>query len=493
MVMLFWLLVLGLMTYWLLQRGVAQITQTPIWLLWLVMMTPAFIWGTWILVYGQKPIPAELIIIPFIACPCLYWFLVQWGRFPSPTPPVSSNTPNPTEPPLSVEPLSLPRPLDQQEEETLRSCFPWTVFPLHHVEYRLQAVICRGQLRSNPDIAYRTIRDNIQAKFKNRFIIVFQQDLKDQPFFALVPNPDQAQSENFLKTDSLTRPVLALALLLITLFTTTVAGAELENIPLTSWQNQPRLLLEGLPYSLGLMMILGCHELAHYLTAIRYKMKVTLPYFIPIPFWLGTLGAFMQMRSPFPNRKALFDVSIAGPWVGFIISIPLLIFGLNQSAVVPFDPKTSGFLNFESVNPSFSFLLTVLSKLTLGDALTSEQAIHLHPMAIAGYLGLIVTAINLVPVGQLDGGHLVHAMFGQKTSLTIGQVTRFLILILSLMRTEFIPLAVFLFLFSVQDEPALNDVSELDNIRDIIGFLTLFLLLLILLPIPATVAQWLNY
>lgn len=114
-------------------------------------------------------------------------------------------------------------------------------------------------------------------------------------------------------------------------------------------------------------------------------------------------------------------------------------------------------------------------------------------MAIAGYLGLIVTAINLVPVGQLDGGHLVHAMLGQKTSLAIGQLTRFLILILSLIRSEFIPLAVFLFLFPLQDEPALNDVTELNNIRDIIGFLTLFLLLLILLPMPSTVAQWLNY
>jgi Predicted membrane-associated Zn-dependent proteases 1 len=490
--MLFWLLILGLMTYWLLQRGVAQITRTPVWLLWLVMMTPAFIWGTWIWIYDQKPIPAGLVIIPFIVCPCLYWFLVQWGRLSPPSP--ESNIDTPTKPILPLETPSLPRLLDQQEEEILRSCFPWKVFPLHNIEYRLQAVICRGQLRSNPDLAYQTIRDNIKAKFSDRFLIVFQQDLTDKPFFVLVLNPDQEKADNSLQVEPLTRPILALCLFLITLFTTTVSGVEMANISLDAWQDNPSLLLAGLPYSMALMAILGINESAQYLTARWYKIKATLPYFIPIPFWLGTFGAFFQIRSPFPHRKALFDVSIAGPWAGFIISLPLLIWGLSQSTVVTFDPKISGFLNFESLHPSFSFLLTVLSKLTLGSALTSEHAIHLHPVAIAGYLGLIITAFNLIPIGQLDGGHIVHAMFGQKTSLIIGQVARFSILILALINSEFLILAILLFLFPLQqDELALNDVSELDDIRDIIGFITLGLLLLIILPMPSVIAQWLNY
>jgi membrane-associated protease RseP (regulator of RpoE activity) len=268
----------------------------------------------------------------------------------------------------------------------------------------------------------------------------------------------------------------------------------MADIPLDAWQANPGLLLAGLPYSIALMGILGINESAQYLTARWYKMKATLPYFIPIPFWLGTLGAFIQIRSPFPHRKALFDISVVRVLAGFMISLPLLIWGLSQSTVVPFDPKISGFLNFESLHPSFSFLLTVLSKLTLGTALTSEQAIHLHPVAIAGYLGLIITAFNLIPIGQLDGGHIVHAMFGQKTSLIIGQVARFLILILALINSEFLILAILLFFFPLQqDELALNDVSELDDIRDIIGFITLGLLLLIILPMPSVVAQWLNY
>ncbi|WP_254172129.1 site-2 protease family protein [Planktothrix agardhii] len=490
MIMLFWLIILGLMTYWLLQRGVAQITRTPVWLLWLVMMTPAFIWGTWIWIYDQKPIPAELVIIPFIVCPCLYWFLVQWGRLPPPSP--ESDIATPKNSILPLEKPSLPRPLDQQEEDILRSCFPWTVFPLHNIEYRLQSVICRGQLRSNPDRAYQTIRDNIKAKFSDRFLIAFQQDLQDKPFFALVPNPYQEKADS-IQSQPLSQPILALCLFLITLFTTTVAGVEMADIPLDDWQDNPSLLLAGLPYSIALMVILGIHESAHYLTARWYKINATLPYFIPIPFWLGTVGAFIQMRSPFPHRQALFDISIVRVLSGFIISLPLLILGLSQSTVVPFDPKISGFLNFESLNPSFSFLLTVLSKLILGAGLTSEHAINLHPVAIAGYLGLIITAFNLIPIGQLDGGHIVHAMLGQKTSLIIGQVARFLILILGLIHSEFLIFALLLFFFPLQDEPALNDVSELNNIRDIIGLSTLGLLLLIILPMPSVIAQLLNY
>lgn len=488
--MLFWLLILGVMTYWLLERGVAQITRTPVWLLWLVMMTPAFIWGTWIWIYDQKPIPAGLVIIPFIVCPCLYWFLVQWGRLPPPSPELDVATP--TTSILPPEKPHLPRPLDQQEEDILKSCFPWTVFPLHNIEYRLQAVICRGQLRSNPDLAYQTIRDNIQAKFSDRFLIAFQQDLQDKPFFALVPNPYQEKADP-VEREPLSRPLLALSLFVITFFTTTTAGVKIADIPLDAWQDNPSLLLAGFPYSIALMAILSIQVSAHYLMARRYKIKATLPYFIPIPFWLGTLGAFIQMRSPFPHRQALFDISVVRVLAGLIMSLPLLIWGLSQSTIIPFDPKISGFFNFESLNPSFSFLLTVLSKLILGAGLTAEHAIHLHPVAIAGYLGLIVTAFNLIPIGQLDGGHIVHAMLGQKTSLIIGQVARFLILILALIHSEFIILALLLFFFPLQDEPALNDVSELNNIRDIIGFSTLGLLLLLILPMPSVVAQWLNY
>jgi len=251
------------------------------------------------------------------------------------------------------------------------------------------------------------------------------------------------------------------------------------------------MLTKGLPYAIALITILGIHESGHYLAAVFYRIRTTLPYFIPVPFFLGTFGAFIQMRSPVPNRRALFDISIAGPLAGFVATVPLLIWGLYHSRIVPLSPK-SGMSNFESFNPDFSLLMTLLSKLTLGGALNTETAINLHPVAIAGYLGLIVTAFNLIPVGQLDGGHIVHAMFGQRASMAIGQFARLCMLLLSFLEPGLLLWAIILFLMPLNDEPALNDVSELDDWRDFVGLVAIGLLLIILLPAPRILVQWLN-
>ena len=154
--------------------------------------------------------------------------------------------------------------------------------------------------------------------------------------------------------------------------------------------------------------------------------------------------------------------------------------------------EDSGILSIHSLNPTFSFLLTILSKLALGVKLTYNTSIDLHPVAVAGYIGLVLTAYNLMPIGQLDGGHIVHAMFGQRTGIVFCQISRFLLLLLAFINKEFLFLAIFLFLLPLDDEPALNDVSELDNKRDFLGLLMLGLLVIILLPAPKMVIQWLN-
>jgi membrane-associated protease RseP (regulator of RpoE activity) len=230
-------------------------------------------------------------------------------------------------------------------------------------------------------------------------------------------------------------------------------------------------------------VILGVHELGHYLVARRYRIQSTLPYFIPIPFFLGTFGAFIQLRSPVPNRRALFDVGLAGPLAGFVITLPLLVWGLANSEVIPLAEEAS-LLNFQAMDPSASVALTLLSKLALGSQLTAENAIALHPVAVAGCLGLVVTALNLMPVGQLDGGHIVHAMYGQKTGAIVGHVSRFLVLGLVAVHPELLIWAILLFFISVVDEPALNDVSQLDNRRDLWGLAALTILILIVLPAP---------
>ena len=488
-----WLLlgILGGFTYFIVKRSVAKITTTPIWLIWLVLMTPALIWTGWTLIYGQDtPMPAFLLVGPFVICPFLYWWLVQKGRVtPQESPPSPLEKAN-----LVLENIDNPapkndlKPITAEEEKSLRDCFPWGIYYLQNIDYRPQAILCRGKLRAVPEEAYQVIKNNVEKVFGDRFLLLFQESFQGQPFFALVANPWQQKTET-IETEKITRPFLALGLLLLTILTTTVIGAGLSGITAQQLENNSSLLLQGLPYSLGLIAILGLHEFSHYFTAVKYKIKTTLPYFIPIPFFLGTFGAFIQMRSPVPTRKALFDVAVAGPLGGIIIAIPLLFWGLSLSEIVPLTNQSS-LLNFQSLNPQFSFLLSIVAKLALGSDLIAGKAIHLHPLAVAGYVGIIVTALNLMPVGQLDGGHIVHAMYGQKTAIIIGQLTRLFMFILALVQPDFLLWAIILLLMPVSDQPALNDVTELDNKRDLLGLFSLALLLSILLPLPEAVARW---
>ncbi len=487
--LLFWLLLLGVFTFVVVRRSVSTITRTPIWLLWFVMMLPAFILAGWVIVHGtDEPAPAGLLLTLFIVCPMLYWILIQWGRNPTPKPAPSESgaTPEPLVPQPTKPQL---RPIDKEEEAALQGCFPWSVYYLQNIEYRPQAMICRGQLRASPTVAYETVKENIGRHFGDRFLVVFQEGLQGKPVFALVPNPQAQQADSPANPQRLTRPGLALGLLLVTLFTTTAAGAYLAGVTDDQLQEAPGLILQGVPYALSLMVILGCHEMGHYLMARRYRMKATLPYFIPVPFFLGTFGAFIQLKSPVPNRRALFDVGIAGPLAGLVVALPLLLWGLGHSEVVPIPESGSSLLSFEALDPTASVMLTLLAKLMLGSAIGIDQAIHLHPVAIAGCLGLVVTALNLMPVGQLDGGHIVHAMYGQRMGQAVGQIARLLVLLLALIHSELLLWAILLFFIPAADDPALNDVSELDDRRDMLGLLALTLLVMIVLPSPGMLTQ----
>ncbi|MDJ0509171.1 MAG: site-2 protease family protein [Crocosphaera sp.] len=492
-----WLLFITLsaITYYLAKRSVAPITRTPIWIIWLVMMMPAFVWTVWYEIKGEdEHMPILWIIAPLIICFVLYVWLIRLGRIPP-----SEQKKNQSQNSLltlenqeqSPEDSQSVRPITATEEKSLRDCFPWGVYYLQNLDYKPQAILCRGKLRTAPEKAYQSIKGNIEQVFGDRFLILFQEGIQGNPFFALVPNPWEKSKTN---KKPLKRPLFALGLLLLTLLTTTVIGTiQIAGVPKEALDNNSNLLLEGLPYSLGLIAILGIHELSHYFTAVRYKIATTLPYFIPIPFFLGTFGAFIQMKSPVPHRKALFDVAVAGPLGGFIVTIPLLIWGISLSEIVPLpSAENASLLNVEALDPRFSFLFAILVKLVLGSSFVAEKAIHLHPLAVAGYIGLIITALNLMPVGQLDGGHIVHAMFGQRTANIVARLTQIFMLLLAMIRPEFLIWAILLFIMPIADQPALNDVTELDDKRDIIGLGSLTLLLLILLPLPGAIAHWLQ-
>ena len=170
--------------------------------------------------------------------------------------------------------------------------------------------------------------------------------------------------------------------------------------------------------------------------------------------------------------------------------MPVLIWGLSLSEVVPLQESSA--FNIQAQDPRLSLFLSVLAKLALGSALTAEMAIALHPLAIAGCVGLFITAINLMPIGQLDGGQIIHAVFGQKTAIAVGQVTRILALLFAFVHPYFWIWTIILWLIPLVDRPALNDVTELDNKRDFLGLLTLALLIVIILPVPEAIGNMLN-
>jgi len=279
------------------------------------------------------------------------------------------------------------------------------------------------------------------------------------------------------------RPKWALHWLLFfaTVATTTWAGALQAGVNLLQ---QPERFRVGLPYSLGLLVILGSHELGHYFTAKAHAIRVTPPYFIPVPFALGTFGAFIKIKSITPNRRALFDVAVAGPLAGLVFAIPALLVGLHFSQVIPGNAPAA--LGHAGVNVSSSILLACLANLSLGASALQGNHLLLHPLAFAGWLGLIVTALNLLPIGQLDGGHMSHALFGSRNARGISMVAMALLFGLALFvwpGLMFWALIVF-FVAGTRDAPAANDLTPVGPPRRALGYFTFLLFLLIITPAP---------
>jgi membrane-associated protease RseP (regulator of RpoE activity) len=390
--------------------------------------------------------------------------------------------PENTEPPETTIPV---RPIDTTEEAALRTCFPWNVFFLEKIEYRPQAVLCRGKLRTDADAAYSTVKQNIQALFGDRFYILFQYSLSTgKPFFAVVPQtPPLKESKSRRWLDY----IAALSLLLLALISTTLAGAALAKLT----GSLGSIIQAGLPYALCTIAILGIRDLGRYLVARFYQIDSTLPYFIPLPFLPGTYGCLVQLRSPIPDRKAVFDLGFVASSLGLTIALPILVWGLAHSTIVPIDLKATLF-SFHALNPRFSLLLSILAKLALGSSFVADTAIDLHNIAIAAYMSLLIVTVNLMPLRRFDGGYIVHAMFGQKPSAIVSQLSKFILLILGFIRykssgftnTDLLVLAIAISLVPAIDEPALNDVSELNLWRDGLGILMLIVLVFILLPVP---------
>lgn len=274
---------------------------------------------------------------------------------------------------------------------------------------------------------------------------------------------------------------LHLVLFVVTLFTTTLAGALNSGAdPWADWTS----LADGLPFSLTLMGILLVHEMGHYSFARYHGVGATLPYFIPAPppVPIGTFGAFIRMDTPPPNRRALFDVGAAGPWAGLLAAIPAIVIGLQRSEVRPRALIEGG---LELGEP---LLFSFLSYLTLGP-IGDHMTVVLHPIALAGWFGLLVTFLNLLPIGQLDGGHVAYAMFG-KRHRWIARAGLASILFLAFYGWPgWFVWVVLVALIGVDHPPTLDPWVGLDGRRRVAGWLTAVAFALTFMATPISIIE----
>jgi len=269
-----------------------------------------------------------------------------------------------------------------------------------------------------------------------------------------------------------------LVLFFLTIISTLIAGSIMQGgNPLSN----PVDIIWGIPFSMTLMLILGCHEFGHYYYAVKHKVDATLPYFLPAPpylFIIGTFGAFIKIKSPIYKKDALLQIGAAGPIAGFIIAVPALILGLLLSDVIAINDQYKGIILGDSL------LMKIFTNIIFPD-LSDGYDILLHPIAFAGWIGLLVTMLNLLPIGQLDGGHIAYAMLGNKQGL-VGWIALGALFPLSFLSLNWLVwgLLIFLLMRSAKHPPIQDILTPLSKKNKYIGYLCLLIFILCFIPTP---------
>ena len=315
-----------------------------------------------------------------------------------------------------------------------------------------------------------------------------RQDLWDQFY---IPQVRYSQGEYVIEI--VRRPgrrpwnvAVNLTLMALTVASTAAAGAFLwlayrggTSLTLADFANG------ALYFAAPLMAILGLHEFAHYVVARRHHVEASLPYFIPVPppyLIFGTFGAFISLREPIPNKKALLDIGAAGPLAGFAVAVPVTLGGLFLSLHAPVLPLSNcgpvilG-ANYGNIVLGTSAIFSLLS------LFLPQSILNLHPLAIAGWVGLLVTSMNLLPAGQLDGGHVFRALLGDR-SRYVSYAATGLLFALGIFYIGWIFFALLILLLGVRHPPPLNDISALGRKRWLVGAVVVAVLLGGFAPIP---------
>ncbi|MEE3232555.1 MAG: site-2 protease family protein [Candidatus Latescibacterota bacterium] len=300
------------------------------------------------------------------------------------------------------------------------------------------------------------------------------------------PDPKKRKQKNNI--------FLHFILFILTLFSMIFAGAMQQGVaPITSIRSLQHLV-EGIPFALTLLTILTVHEFGHYFAARHWDVRASLPYFIPLPYisFLGTLGAVIKIRDTIPNKSALLEIGAAGPLAGFVVAICACLGGVSMSKVVNID-----YVYSQPIELGTSVVFSAITSLILPDVGTQEYVL-LHPVAFAGWVGLFVTTFNLIPIGQLDGGHIVYALFDKTKSRIISQISYYSLIVFGcygvISHVIDVPwergwpgwLALAFFLtFVRKNNPATRETySTIDQRHQWIGYLCIIIFFLCFVPVP---------
>lgn len=350
-------------------------------------------------------------------------------------------------------------------EDTISRLYPFIVrvFDVYEIQNSGEVLYFYGTPKNDEE----TVTEELWAPFQQfGFGCTLKHELGE---YVLLVAPEKQTTEKIW---------VNLVLFIATFFTTMISGALMFGVDLI---NEPMQVFRGLSFTLAIMTVLGSHEMAHYVMARYHGMKTSLPYFIPFPTFIGTIGAIIRYKGPVPSRKALFDVGIAGPLVGLIMSIAVTFIGLNLETSSP-NPLSNIMMFNLGLPPLFIFIQNIVG----------VEGGNLHPVAFAGWVGMFITLLNLLPAGQLDGGHMLRAMLGKKAESISFLMPRIMFLIgiyviYWLNEDGFIWVfwALFLWAFAAAGHPSpLQDKVELDRRRLLLGIIMFILGLLCFTLIP---------
>ncbi|MEG3842987.1 site-2 protease family protein [Microcoleus sp. herbarium14] len=345
-----------------------------------------------------------------------------------------------------------------------------TYFATETIPYQ-DGVILKGNLRGDPEQVHSRLTASLQERLNDRYRLFLVENQDDKPVVIILPSTNDPQPT------TVSQKILAVVLLLATIATSLETAGLLLGF---DFFNSPARYLEVMPMAAGIWAVLGSGEIARRVVANRYKVPLSWPFFIPT-WQIGSFGSIDRFESLLPNRKVLFDIAFAGPAAGGTVALLMLVTGLLLS-------HPGSLFQIPAEFFKGSVLVGILAKLVLGSAL-QQQIVDVHPLVVIGWLGLVITAINLMPAGQLDGGRIVQAIYGRKIASRATLATFVVLAIASLVNQAALYWAIVILILQRNlERPSLNELTEPDDARAALGLLALFLMIVALLPLTPAMA-----